>query len=82
MHNLTTDSRIPNSKSPEYKVDVLITHNSVYENCGNNLLIYVYSEAQLRKLVNKKTVKITLAQAQRLCTGRTAHRESRGITLL
>jgi hypothetical protein len=27
-------------------------------------------------------VKVTLVQALRLCTGRTAHRESRGIALL
>jgi hypothetical protein len=41
MHNLTRDSRIPNPKSPEYEVDVLITHNSAYENCINNWLILI-----------------------------------------
>ena len=30
----------------------------------------------------KVKVKVTLIQALRLCTGRTAHRESRGIALL
>jgi len=30
----------------------------------------------------KKKVKVTLVQTPRLCTGRTAHRRSRGIALL
>ena len=30
----------------------------------------------------KKKVKVTLVQALRLCTGRTAHRGSRGIAIL
>jgi hypothetical protein len=82
MYNLTTDNRIPNSKFPEYEVDVLIPHNSVYEHCAiHNWLIYVNSEAQLRKFVNKKKVKCTVVQALRLCTGRSAHRGSRGIAL-
>jgi hypothetical protein len=33
-------------------------------------------------LANKVKVKCTLVQALRLCTGRTAHRGSRGIALL
>jgi len=33
-------------------------------------------------LKSKKKVKCTLVQALRLCTGRTAHRGSRGIALL
>jgi hypothetical protein len=34
------------------------------------------------KHINIKKVKVTLVQALRLCTGRTAHRRSRGIALL
>jgi len=34
------------------------------------------------RLTFKVKVKVTLVQALRLCTGRTAHRESRGIALL
>jgi hypothetical protein len=34
------------------------------------------------KSVKKKKVKFTLVQALRLCTGRTAHRGSRGTALL
>ena len=37
-----------------------------------------YSQHGVRKL----KVKYTLVQALRLCTGRTAHRRSRGIALL
>ena len=35
-----------------------------------------------RNKCSKVKVKVTLVQALRLCTGRTAHRESRGIALL
>ena len=38
--------------------------------------------ARLLPLGKKKKVKVTLVQALRLCTGRTAHRGSRGIALL
>ena len=37
---------------------------------------------QLQFSKKKKSVKCTLVQALRLCTGRTAHRGSRGIALL
>ena len=36
----------------------------------------------LRRPLNSKKVKCALVQALRLCTGRTAHRGSRGIALL
>jgi len=35
----------------------------------------------LKVFISKVKVKVTLVQALRLCTGRTAHRESRGIAL-
>ena len=40
------------------------------------------AEFLLRNSTRKKMVKFTHVQALRLCTGRTAHRGSRGITLL
>ena len=39
---------------------------------------YMTSNVDIKRL----KVKVTLVQALRLCTGRTAHRGSRGITLL
>jgi hypothetical protein len=39
-------------------------------------------ERSFSKEKKKVNVKVTLVQALRLCTGRTAHRESRGIALL
>ena len=48
-----------------------------------NLLIFTkYSKkSDIKKLKSRKKVKCTLVQALRLCTGRTAHRGSRGIAL-
>jgi hypothetical protein len=43
------------------------------------IIHYSGNGGQLTKL---KNVKVTLVQALRLCTGRTAHRGSRGIALL
>jgi len=42
--------------------------------------VYVKAKKKKKKK-KKKKVKVTLVQALRLCTGRTAHRGSRGITL-
>ena len=43
---------------------------------------FVENTGHVLKNSKKKKVKCTLAQALRLCTGRTAHRGSRGIALL
>jgi len=48
-----------------------------YDSCE-----FHWNERRLRHIHVKKKVKCTLVQALRLCTGRTAHRESRGIALL
>ena len=47
----------------------------------NNRLTFKHNEFWQLNHLNKK-VKVTLVQALRLCTGRTAHRGSRGIALL
>ena len=41
----------------------------------------VYKGQMVYSLVTGKKVKVSLVQALRLCTGRTAHRGSRGIAL-
>jgi len=46
------------------------------------ILPYSYSTPSFFNKKVKVKVKCTLVQALRLCTGRTAHRESRGIFLL
>ena len=51
------------------------------------ICIYIYSEKGAVWIIgkwikSKKKVKVTLVQALMLCTGRTAHRGSRGIALL
>jgi len=49
---------------------------------ANPVVQRVYLKAKLRSMLKKSKVKCTLVQALRLCTGRTAHRGSRGIALL
>jgi hypothetical protein len=49
---------------------------------ANPVVQGVYLKAKLRSMLKKSKVKCTLVQALRLCTGRTAHRGSRGIALL
>ena len=47
-----------------------------------NLFFYLVCAITCKKKKIKVKVKVTLVQALRLCTGRTAHRGSRGIALL
>ena len=55
--------------------------------CHNIDAVFCYSHTTLQTSVSssvqnvKVKVKVTLVQALRLCTGRTAHRGSRGIAL-
>jgi hypothetical protein len=73
-----------------------VTHNKVFTeeklintNCEQekdniNLCLthFFLSLATFESTKEKLNVKVTLVQALRLCTGRTAHRGSRGIALL
>jgi len=49
---------------------------------SSDLLFPKHVTTWLFKIVSVKKVKYTLVQALRLCTGRTAHKESRGIALI
>jgi len=52
---------------------------------GRSRSLYLCIRSAIKQIVvndKKVKVKVTLVQALRLCTGRTAHRGSRGIALL
>jgi len=54
----------------------------IYHELSNVLLMVMSSTSHDASLHIKNRVKCTLVQALRICTGRTAHRRSRGIALL
>jgi hypothetical protein len=56
-----------------------LKYSRKYENILQTIL---FNENKLEKFKVKVKVKVTLVQALRLCTDRTAHRGSRGIALL
>jgi hypothetical protein len=60
------------------------TFLTIAANSGINKPLYVIPSIsyRVRTQEGKVKVKVTLVQALRLCTGRTAHRGSRGIALL
>jgi hypothetical protein len=45
-------------------------------------VVHFFEPNTIHEVKKVKKVKVTLVQALRLCTGRTAHRRSRGIALL
>jgi hypothetical protein len=65
---------------PEYVILIVFQGNN---GCTNVPYCYVYTyiACLLIALFSKGKVKVTLVQALRFCTGRTAHRGSRGIAL-
>jgi hypothetical protein len=63
----------------------VIVHYTYYQNTHyKNTYIHIHTHTHTHTHIQGKKVKVkcTLVQALRLCTGRTAHRGSRGIALL
>ena len=58
----------------------VLPEDGTWHRVGRNMQ-QIFSK-QYKYLIVKVKVKCTLVQALRLCTGRTAHRGSRGIALL
>jgi len=63
-----------------------ISHYTAEETCNQDIGTFQESQVNFKTYAvgkrEKVKVKCTLIQALRLCTGRTAHRGSRGIALL